>query len=137
MTCTVWLPRRVVGTLIEYEFARTAGGVPWPRRTSRIIGGTNEGPTKVTNIQTQLGRRPILAGGNSGGDHEMLEWACSGDGPGLGLLIDHDDDEREFCYASKPGTFEDSEPITDIAARLGWTTVSIAKDWDVVFAERG
>jgi hypothetical protein len=29
----------------------------------------------VADIQTQLGRRPILAAGNSGGDREMLEWA--------------------------------------------------------------
>ena len=130
-------PEAVVGTLIEYEFGRTAGGVPWPRRTSRIVGGANEGPAKVINIQTQLGRRPILAGGNSGGDREMLEWACGGDGPGLALLIDHDDEHREFRYTSTPGTFEDSEPITDTAARLGWTTVSMANDWDVVFSERG
>ena len=129
-------PEAVVGTLIEYEFTRGDDGTPWPHRTARILGDVNEGATKVTNIQTHLGRRPILAGGNSGGDREMLEWACAGDGPGLGLLIDHDDDDREFRYASKAGTFEDPEPITDVAARLGWVTVSMARDWDVVFADR-
>jgi antitoxin (DNA-binding transcriptional repressor) of toxin-antitoxin stability system len=26
-----------------------------------------------------------------------------------------------------------TEPITDVGARLGWTVVSMARDWDVVF----
>ena len=43
-------------------------------------GGANEGAVKVNNIQTQLGRRPILAAGNSGGDRQMLEWAATGEG---------------------------------------------------------
>jgi hypothetical protein len=51
----------------------------------------------------------------------------------LALLIDHDDAEREFHYASKAGTFVETEPITDVGARLGWTVVSMARDWDVVF----
>jgi hypothetical protein len=87
----------------------------------------------VTNIQTQLGRRPILAAGNSGGDREMLEWALAADGPSLALLIDHDDAEREFQYTSKAQTFIETEPITDVGARLGWTIVSMARDWEVVF----
>lgn len=31
-------------------------------------------------------------------------------------------------------TFAETEPITDVGARLGWTVVSMARDWDVVFA---
>jgi hypothetical protein len=30
-------------------------------------------------------------------------------------------------------TFAETEPITDVGARLGWTVVSMARDWDVVF----
>src|SRR5271157_3037498 len=95
---------RVVGTLIGYEFTRDEGDRPVIRRTSSILGAANEGATKVTNIQTQLGRRPILAAGNSGGDREMLEWALATDGPALALLINHDDAEREFQYTSKAQT---------------------------------
>ena len=74
-----------------------------------IVGDANEGATKVTNIQTQLGRRPILGGGNSGGDREMLEWACAGDRPRLAILIDHDDEEREFQYVGTAQTFAETE----------------------------
>jgi hypothetical protein len=126
-------PEAVVGTLIRYEFVRDADGRPGLRRTASIEGDANEGAAKVTNIQTQLGRRPVLAGGNSGGDREMLEWACSGDGPALALLIDHDDAEREFRYVSTAQTFAETEPITQVGARLGWTVVSMANDWEHVF----
>jgi len=128
-------PEAVVGTLIDYDYGRDDSGRPFLQRTTRIAGGAaNEGRTKVGNIQSQLGRRPILAAGNSGGDREMLEWACAGDGPSLALLVDHDDEEREFRYRSSAETFTEDEPITEVGARLGWTVVSMARDWATVFA---
>jgi phosphoserine phosphatase len=126
----------VVGTLIGYDVSRDGQGPPVIRRTSGLLGAANEGSAKVANIQTQLGRRPILAAGNSGGDREMLEWAqasMAAGSPSLALLIDHDDAEREFHYTSTAQTFAETEPITDVGARLGWTIVSMARDWDVVF----
>ena len=123
----------VVGTLIGYDVSRDGEGPPVIRRTSGLLGVANEGSAKVANIQTQLGRRPILAAGNSGGDREMLEWAQAAGSPSLALLIDHDDAEREFHYTSTAQTFAETEPITDVGARLGWTVVSMARDWDVVF----
>jgi phosphoglycolate phosphatase-like HAD superfamily hydrolase len=126
---------RVVGTLIDYEFTRDGDTRPALRRTATMLGTANEGPAKVTNIQTQLGRRPILAAGNSGGDREMLEWALAAEGPTLALLIDHDDANREFQYTSTAETIVETEPITDVGARLGWTIVSMARDWDVVFPQ--
>src|SRR5271170_8021368 len=123
----------VVGTLIGYDVSRDGQGPPVIRRTSGLLGVANEGSAKVANIQTQLGRRPILAAGNSGGDREMLEWAQATGSASLALLIDHDDAEREFHYTSTAQTLVETEPITDVGARLGWTVVSMARDWDVVF----
>ncbi len=126
-------PEAVVGTLVEYDVVRGADGVPRPVRTARLQGGANEGPAKIANIQTQLGRHPIIAVGNSGGDRDMLEWALDSTGPCLALLVDHDDDEREFAYRSVAQTFAEAEPITVVAERLGWTVVSMARDWSRVF----
>ena len=105
-------PEAVVGTLIGYEYSRDDDGAPAAAPHREIAGGANEGAAKVANIQAQLGRRPILAAGNSGGDREMLEWAAAGDGPTLALLVDHDDAEREFSYVSTAETFAEPEPIT-------------------------
>lgn len=133
-------PEAVVGTMVTYDYsAEPAGGagIPRPvlRRSTGITGEANEGAAKVSNIQAQLGRRPILAAGNSAGDRQMLEWAAAGDGPTLALLVDHDDAAREFRYASAPETFSESEPITEVGGREGWTVVSMARDWAAVFVD--
>jgi hypothetical protein len=129
-------PERVVGTLVEYD-VQDPDGSPSLLRSERLLGAANEGAAKVSNIQTQLGRRPILGVGNSGGDRQMLAWAASGDGPTLALLVDHDDAEREFSYASRAETFAETEPITDVAHRLDWTVISMARDWETVFPPLG
>jgi hypothetical protein len=126
-------PELVVGTMITYAITYDASGRPELRRTSRVLGDANEGIAKVTNIQTQLGRMPIVAAGNSAGDREMLEWARSSPYPSLALLIDHDDADREYAYASEAATLSDTEEITKVGERLGWTVVSMARDWDQVF----
>jgi len=126
-------PESVVGTLVGYEYGHGDGDRPVLRRTATVQGPANEGAAKVANIQSHLGRRPILAVGNSGGDREMLEWACAGDPPGLALLVDHDDADREFAYVSTAQTFKEPEPITNVAHHLGWTIVSMKRDWTTVF----
>ena len=127
-------PGMVVGTLIGYAFDRDAEGKPVVRRTVAHTGTANEGAAKVEHIQSQVGRPPILAAGNSGGDKEMLEWAQAHRRGGLAILIDHDDSEREFAYASTAATLQDEEPITTVGRRLGWAVVSIKDDWETVFA---
>ncbi|HEX9258429.1 MAG TPA: HAD family hydrolase, partial [Acidimicrobiales bacterium] len=126
-------PELVVGTGIGYELHRDLFGKVALRRLAALDGDANEGAAKVSHIQAHLGRRPILAAGNSGGDREMLEWASSTDGPHLALLVDHDDADREFAYVSSAETFTEPEPITDVARRLGWTVVSMRNDWSAVF----
>ncbi|MBL0885136.1 HAD family hydrolase [Myceligenerans indicum] len=126
-------PERVVGTMIGYELGQDASGRPALRRSARVLGDVNEGGAKVTNIQTQLGRPPVLAAGNSAGDQQLLEWAAAAAGPHLALLLDHDDPDREFAYASRAESFTSSEPVTATARRLGWTTISMKHDWESVF----
>jgi phosphoserine phosphatase len=127
-------PGMVVGTLIGYAFARDDDGRPVVRRTTAQIGSPNEGGAKVEHIQSQVGRPPILAVGNSGGDREMLEWARASRHGGLAVLVDHDDAEREFAYRSEAVSFAEDEPITAVAERLGWVVVSMKDDWATVFA---
>jgi phosphoglycolate phosphatase-like HAD superfamily hydrolase len=128
-------PGMVVGTLIGYRFDRDDSGHPVVRRTISQIGTANEGGAKLEHIQSQIGRAPILAVGNSGGDRELLEWAQASRRGGLAVLVDHDDEEREFAYDSQAATFKDAEPITSVAERLGWVVVSMRRDWETIFPE--
>jgi hypothetical protein len=127
-------PEGVVGSQVGYELVREAGQ-PWLRRTREIVGDPNEGAAKVVSIQRLLGRRPILAAGNSAGDAEMLDYAQAFEGPSLALLVDHDDREREYAYTSTAVSFESSESITAVAERRGWTVISMRDDWETIFAD--
>ncbi len=128
-------PEGVVGSQIDYDLVRDDGTVHLARSKDLIGAGANEGPTKPSNIQRVLGRRPCVAGGNSAGDAEMLQYAQSYDGPSLSLLVNHDDEEREYSYASVAGTFDTDETILETAARLGWIVASIKDDWSTVYAD--
>jgi hypothetical protein len=62
----------------------------------------------------------------------MLEWAQSRGG--LAVIVNHDDAEREFAYEGEVVTFEEDEPVTVVAERLGWVVVSMRRDWETIFA---
>ncbi len=83
---------------------------------------------KPVGIDSKIGRRPILVGGNSDGDFEMLEWATSGEGPRLGLIVHHTDAEREYAY-DRGSHIGGLERGLDEAAARGWLVVDMAADW--------
>lgn len=60
----------------------------------------DDGPTKPVRIWSRIGRRPIIAGGNSNGDIPMLHYTGGPSRSGLRLLLLHDDPEREFDYTA-------------------------------------
>jgi hypothetical protein len=125
-------PDDVVGSAVQVSFERRDGRVVLVRQPA-LLGSPNEGPPKPINIQGHIGRRPILAAGNSAGDREMLEYAHTGQLPSLCLVINHDDAQREYAYAGTAATNPDAEPILDAASRFGWTVVSMRNDWHQVF----
>jgi hypothetical protein len=126
-------PEHVVGSLVGYDVVRDDGPAQLIR-TNQVHGDPNEGDAKLVNMRMALGTRATFAAGNSAGDAAMLDDALVGDGPRLALLVDHDDAEREYAYESVAGTFETSEPITEVARRSGWTVASMRDDWSRVFA---
>jgi len=126
-------PDDVVGSAVQVSFERRDGRIVLVRQEA-MLGSPNEGPPKAMNIQAHIGRRPIFAAGNSAGDTEMLEYAHTGEHPSLCLVVDHDDEEREYAYSGASVTNPDAESIVDTASRLGWTVVSMRDDWNRVFA---
>ena len=82
----------------------------------------DDGPMKPVRLWSRIGRRPILAAGNSNGDIEMLQFTR-----GLKLLVRHDDADREFDYVSG------AERALAEAETSDWTVVSMRSDWTTVF----
>jgi len=127
-------PERVVGSSIETRY-EVQGGKPSLLRLPEISFIDDKGG-KPVGIHKHIGHRPILAFGNSDGDLEMLQWTTVGSGGArLGLVLHHDDAEREYAYdrESKVGTLDKA---LDVAGQSGWVVVSMKNDWKTVFAEK-
>jgi phosphoserine phosphatase len=110
-------PERVVGSAQGLKF--TDGGNLLIQPTLDVF---DDGPEKPVRIWSRIGRRPLLAVGNSNGDDEMLQY-CRG----LRMLVSHDDVDREFAYTAG------SERVLQRAAADRWTVISMRRDWATVF----
>jgi phosphoserine phosphatase len=120
-------PERVIGSAsaLRYVEGDDGGSVIYLAEPDTF----DDGPVKPVRIWSRIGRRPILAGGNSNGDIPMLRFAGGLGRPALRLLIDHDDADREFAYRGG------AEDVLRVAAVDGWTVVSVKDDWATVFAD--
>ena len=87
---------------------------------------------KPVGIYQHIGRRPIFAAGNSDGDFQMLEWTTTGNGARFGLLVHHDDAEREFAYDRQSHVGRLDKGL-DEGPKRGWTIVSMKNDWSRIY----
>jgi phosphoserine phosphatase len=123
-------PEQVIGSSAQAEYRVGDGGpaiVKLPQ-----LGSVNDKAVKPVNINLHIGRKPILAFGNSDGDFAMLEYTTTGDGARLGLLLHHDDPEREWAYDRESHIGRLDRGLGEAAVR-GWVVVSMARDFEVVF----
>jgi hypothetical protein len=87
---------------------------------------------KPVGIHRFIGRRPVMAFGNSDGDYEMLRWTTAGRGPRFGLIVHHTDAEREWAY-DRDSPVGRLVRALDEAPKRGWVVVDMKNDWKVVF----
>jgi phosphoserine phosphatase len=120
-------PHRVVGSSngLRYQEDEHGGNVVY----EAAMDVFDDGPVKPVRIWSRIGRRPLVAVGNSNGDIEMLQFAGGPDRPALRLLVLHDDAEREFDYVGG------SERALEQAKAQQWEVVSVKNDWSTVFAD--
>jgi phosphoglycolate phosphatase-like HAD superfamily hydrolase len=123
-------PEQVVGSVGKTKWEMRDGRPVLIRLADVDFVDDKEG--KPSGIHRFIGRRPILAFGNSDGDKQMLEWTAAGAGARFLGLVHHTDGEREFAYdrASAIGRLD---AALDEAKARGWTIVSMKDDWRTVF----
>ena len=120
------VPRqRVIGSSVSLAWKDDGGGGTIVRKPE--VDVLDDGPEKPVRIWSRVGRRPLLAAGNSNGDIPMLAFAEQLGQPSLRLLLLHDDPDREFAYTAG------AEQALQQARGNGWTVVSIKDDWTTVF----
>jgi hypothetical protein len=125
-------PEQVVGSSIKTTYELRDHAPALLRQPE--IAFVDDGPGKPVGINAHIGRRPILAFGNSDGDREMLEWTTIGQTPSLGLILHHTDGEREVAY-DRESHFGKLDKALDEAASRGWVVVDMKQDWKRVFPE--
>jgi putative hemolysin/phosphoserine phosphatase len=127
------VPREnVIGSSLQYEFQQTPDGSVLVRQPKLVILDDKE--MKPASIQLEIGRRPIVAIGNSDGDLAMFQYtggrgapSPGGQGPYLNLLVVHDDPEREYEVMTG------NDEIMAATAQSPWTFVSMVNDFKTVF----
>ena len=125
------IPReQVIGSSVKLRY--DGGGERVSLSKLSELNLFNDREAKALSIGLHIGRRPLLAFGNSDGDLPMMRYAKSGPGPQLALLLHHDDAERESAYDREFRLSPLSEAL-DKAQDYGITVVSMKRDWKVVF----
>ena len=120
------IPReRVIGSTVAYRYVESDDGGEIVQQADLDV--IDDGPGKPIQIWNVIGRRPILAAGNSNGDLPMLAFTGGASLPALRLLVIHDDAEREFDYVAG------AEKVISAVQTNKWTSVSIQRDWLKVF----
>jgi phosphoglycolate phosphatase-like HAD superfamily hydrolase len=130
-------PEQIIGTSVKTKFTPTKDGNEIVLDPKLLLNNNYAG--KAEDIFLFLGRRPNAAFGNTAGDQQMLEFNTAGGGARLGMLVLHDDAEREYAYGpaaglpdTKVGAF--SQALYDEAKKRGWFVISMKNDWKTLFA---
>jgi phosphoglycolate phosphatase-like HAD superfamily hydrolase len=123
-------PERVIGSSIKTKFELHDGKPVLVRLPELNFIDDKDG--KPVGIQQHIGRRPLMAVGNSDGDLQMLQWTATGKGPRLCMLIHHTDAEREWPY-DRDSPIGKLDQALDEAKANGWIVVNMKDDWKRVF----
>lgn len=122
---------RVIGTTAKTKYVNQNNKVELIKTPEVLLIDDHAGKPEAINLF--IGKKPIIAFGNSDGDRQMLEWTQSSTGKHLMILVHHDDAKREYAYdaKSKVGTF--SASLMQEANNNDWQVISMKNDWKVIF----
>jgi hypothetical protein len=124
-------PSQVVGSSGKTEFEVRSGKADLKKLPE--VSSVDDGKGKPININLQVGQRPIFTAGNSDGDLQMLQYTTGGGRlPRLGLLVHHDDAQREYAYDRDTSVGRLDKALKQ-APGNGWIVVSMARDWNQIF----
>ena len=125
-------PQQVVGSSIKTQYV-VLDGVPQLLRLPEVAF-VDDKDGKPVGINKHIGRRPVIAFGNSDGDFQMLEYTTAGDGARLGVLIHHTDAAREWKYDRESHIGRLNRGLDEAEARA-WLVVDMKRDWGRVFPD--
>lgn len=123
-------PEQVIGSTGKLKYELRDGKPVLVKLPALEFLDDKEG--KPIAIQRIIGRRPIVAFGNSDGDLQMLQWTCASNAARLCVYIHHTDAAREWAY-DRTSSIGRLDKGLDEATATGWTVVDMKKDWKNIF----
>jgi len=120
---------QIIGSTIKTKYNYNDGSPTIERLPEIFFIDDKEG--KPENIQRIIGRKPVLAVGNSDGDLAMLQYTASNKNF-LNIYIHHTDAEREWAYDRESHIGQLDKGLEQAAAE-NWTVVNMKEDWKVVY----
>ena len=123
-------PEQVVGSSLKAKY-EIRNGLPVIVKQAEV-DFIDDKAGKPVGIHRYIGRRPILAVGNSDGDFEMLEWTSAGEGPSLAMIVHHDDAKREWAYDRESHIGRLVRGL-DEGPQRGWKIISMKNDWNLIY----
>ena len=99
-----------------------------------ILGGKNLVKNlqmnKVTLIEREIGKQPVLAFGNTFSDASMVNYTIyNNKHKALGFMLMCDDLEREY------GNLKKAQKMHDGCEKYGWICVSMRDDWKTIYGD--
>jgi hypothetical protein len=133
----VWAPaiygipsERIIGSVINTKFDIVDGQPAIIKTPGIAFLDDKEG--KPVAIHTCIGKRPVLAFGNSDGDLAMLQYTAAGGENTLAGLVHHTDAAREYAY-DRDSAIGRLDKALDEATAKEWAVVDMKNDWKVVY----
>ncbi len=123
-------PEHVIGSSLKTKWDDSTGTPRIMRLPEVDFIDDHEG--KPLAIQRIIGRRPLMAFGNSDGDLQMLQWTMAGPGKRFALIVHHTDAAREWAYDRKSQVGKLDKAL-DEAKQKGWVLLDMQKDWKKIY----
>ena len=131
----------VIGSGVKTKFEDDGNGGALVRQA--MLAQYNDKQGKPVGIERQIGKRPIIAVGNSTGDLQMFQYTDDGKGANsdsLIVLINHDDCDREYRYnftedynSNEGEYYNESLVEANKPGHENWIVASMQKDFKSIF----
>ena len=121
---------QVIGSSIKATFELRDGKGMIVKQADLNFIDDKEG--KPIGIHQHIGKRPIMAFGNSDGDLAMLQYVTSGEGKRMAVFVHHTDSVREYAYDRKSSIGRLHKGL-DEAIEKNWLLIDMAQDWKEIY----
>ncbi|WP_157208791.1 HAD family hydrolase [Mariniflexile maritimum] len=121
---------QIVGSSLKSAFDNTDAKASIIRLPAEEFADRGDG--KPIAISKHIGKKPILAAGNSDGDLQMLQYTDSNKYPSIKMFVHHTDEVREWAYDRNSPIGGLNEGLDEAIAK-NWTIADMKNDWNTIF----